>query len=126
MEEKEFNYINVIPLVDIMLVLLTIVLVTATFVVQGSIPVNLPRSKYSKVKHLKNYEIVITKKGEIYFEHRKLNLKDLDKVISSFEKTASVSILADRSAKIQKLVEILDVLKKHRLKRVFIKTELLR
>jgi biopolymer transport protein ExbD len=32
MEEKEFDYINMIPLIDVMLVLLTIVLMTSTFV----------------------------------------------------------------------------------------------
>jgi len=47
MEDREFKDINVIPLVDIMLVLLTIVLITATFVVQGSIPVNLPATRMS-------------------------------------------------------------------------------
>ncbi len=41
MDEKEFDYLNVIPLVDVMLVLLTIVLTTATFVVTGRIPVDL-------------------------------------------------------------------------------------
>ena len=37
MEEKEFDYMNVIPLVDVMLVLLTIVLTTSTFIATGVI-----------------------------------------------------------------------------------------
>lgn len=65
MEEREFKDINVIPLVDIMLVLLTIVLITATFVVQGSIPVQLPTAKSQESKQLKGIEIVITKDGNI-------------------------------------------------------------
>ena len=44
MDEKEFDYLNVIPLVDVMLVLLTIVLTTATFVVTGRIPVDLAQA----------------------------------------------------------------------------------
>ncbi len=124
MEEKEFDYINVIPLVDIMLVLLTIVLVTATFIVQGSIPVSLPQSKYAETKNIKAYQITLTKTGEIYFENRKLDLNGLDQVVASLDKESQISIFADKSAKIQKLVEILDILKKHQLKRVFIKTEL--
>ncbi|WP_038055855.1 ExbD/TolR family protein [Thermodesulfobacterium hydrogeniphilum] len=124
MEEKEFDYINVIPLVDIMLVLLTIVLVTATFIVQGSIPVSLPQSKYAETKNVKAYQITLTKTGEIYFEKRKLDLNGLDQVIASLDKESQISIFADKSAKIQKLVEILDILKKHELKRVLIKTEL--
>ncbi len=124
MEEKEFDYINVIPLVDIMLVLLTIVLVTATFIVQGSIPVSLPQSKYAETKNIKAYQITLTKTGEIYFEKRKLDLNELDQVVASLDKESQISIFADKSAKIQKLVEILDILKKHELKRVLIKTEL--
>ena len=43
-DEQEFNYLNVIPLVDVMLVLLTIVLTTSTFIATGSIQVNLPKA----------------------------------------------------------------------------------
>jgi len=37
------NQINVIPLVDVMLVLLVIVLTTATFVTAGQVPVELTK-----------------------------------------------------------------------------------
>ena len=43
MEEKEFDYINMIPLIDVILVLLTIVLMTSTFIMGGMIRVELPR-----------------------------------------------------------------------------------
>lgn len=42
--EREVNQINVIPLVDVMLVLLVIVLTTATFITTGQIPVNLAKA----------------------------------------------------------------------------------
>ena len=126
MEEKEFNYINVIPLVDIMLVLLTIVLVTATFIVEGSLPVNLPRSKNAEVKNIKAYQIVITKEGEFYFEKRKLSLKELERVIQTLDPEAQISISADKAAAVQKLIEVLDLLKKYGLKEVLIKTEIIR
>ncbi len=86
MEEKEFDYINVIPLVDIMLVLLTIVLVTATFIVQGSIPVRLPTSKHTNIKNIRSFQITITEKGEIFFERRKVKLEELDKEIREKER----------------------------------------
>ena len=126
MEEKEFNYINVIPLVDIMLVLLTIVLVTATFIVEGSLPVNLPRSKNAEVKNIKAYQIVITKEGNFYFEKRKLSLKELERVIQTLDPEAQISISADKAAAVQKLIEVLDLLKKYGLKKVLIKTEIIR
>lgn len=42
--DRELSQINVIPLVDVMLVLLVIVLTTATFITAGQIPVNLAKS----------------------------------------------------------------------------------
>lgn len=42
---KRFDQINMIPFIDIMLVLLAIVLTTATFVSQGLIEVNLPNAQ---------------------------------------------------------------------------------
>ena len=50
MDEKEFDYMNVIPLVDVMLVLLTIVLTTSTFIATGAIPVELPKATASVEK----------------------------------------------------------------------------
>ena len=47
MDEKEFDYLNVIPLVDVMLVLLTIVLTTSTFIATGGIKVDLPKTAAS-------------------------------------------------------------------------------
>ena len=43
--EREIDQINVIPLVDVMLVLLVIVLTTATFISTGQIPVDLAKAK---------------------------------------------------------------------------------
>ena len=43
--ERDIDQINVIPLVDVMLVLLVIVLTTATFISSGQIPVNLAKAK---------------------------------------------------------------------------------
>ena len=44
MDDQGFNNMNVIPLVDVMLVLLTIVLTTSTFIAVGSIQVELPKA----------------------------------------------------------------------------------
>ncbi len=126
MEEKEFNYINVIPLVDIMLVLLTIVLVTATFVVQGSIPVKLPSAKNAEAKNVKSFQITINKRGEVFFEGKKVDFKGLEEIVKSLDKSSQISIFADKSAKIQPLVSVLDILKKYGIKKALIKTELIR
>ncbi len=43
--QRDIDQINVIPLVDVMLVLLVIVLTTATFISSGQIPVSLAKAK---------------------------------------------------------------------------------
>ncbi len=123
MEEKEFSSINVVPFVDIMLVLLTIVLITATFVVQGSIPVNLPQASQKHEENLKSLQIVLTKEGRLFLEGREVSLRELESILQSLEPSTRISIAGDRQASLQSLVSLLDLLKKHRFERVSIRTE---
>ena len=44
MDEKPFESMNMIPFIDIMPVLLTIVLTTSSFIASGRIPLNLPQA----------------------------------------------------------------------------------
>ena len=60
--QRDIDQINVIPLVDVMLVLLVIVLTTATFISSGQIPVNLAKAK--EVGDRKDAPIVITLTAE--------------------------------------------------------------
>ena len=60
--DRELDQINVIPLVDVMLVLLVIVLTTATFITTGQIPVNLAKAKEAGDR--KDVPIVITLNAE--------------------------------------------------------------
>ena len=72
--QKRFDSINVIPFIDIMLVLLVMVLTTATFIKQGVIPVALPTAKASTKedvkKELKSSIIMIAGGREITFGQR--------------------------------------------------------
>ena len=65
--QRDIDQINVIPLVDVMLVLLVIVLTTATFISSGQIPVNLAKAKEVGVH--KDAPIVITLTAEIGRAH---------------------------------------------------------
>jgi len=123
MEDKEFKEINVVPFVDVMLVLLTIVLITATFVVQGSIPVNLPTASSQGETNKKGIEIVITKEGEVLLEGRRIELEELEKILKALEKTSPIEVFADRDAKVQNLVSILDILKREGFAKVSLKSQ---
>ncbi len=111
MEKKEISYINVIPLVDIMIVLLTIVLISASFIVQGNIPVNLPEAESSqKSKKTKEIALTITKEGEIYINKRRVSIKELKKEVEKLPQNTDIIIRADKDAKVDILIKVLDVL----------------
>jgi biopolymer transport protein ExbD len=123
MEEKEFDYINVIPLVDVMLVLLTIVLMTSTFIATGIIPVELPRASKSQEEILKTQTIEIDKNGNIYLNSRPVSLDGLSDSIRSLDRTIPILIRADRDIALQVFVDVLDVVKGLEFKRVSLQTE---
>jgi biopolymer transport protein ExbD len=127
MEEKEFNTMNVIPLVDIMLVLLTIVLTTATFIAQGNLPIKLPQAKQSvSILEEKSYRITLKEDGEIFFENRHLDHDQLKEVLGAINPSSQIVIYSDKKAKVQDLVKILDMLQELNLKKVYLKTELIK
>jgi biopolymer transport protein ExbD len=123
MEEKEFDYINVIPLVDVMLVLLTIVLTTSTFIASGAIPVELPRASKSAEETLKTQTIEIEKNGSIYLNSKPLSLDELKDSIRAMNRDMPMLIRADRELSLQGFVDVLDIVKGLGFKRVSLQTQ---
>lgn len=123
MEDKEFDYMNVIPLVDVMLVLLTIVLTTSTFIATGVIPVELPKASKGSEETLKTLTVEIDKKGIIYLNSRIVSINDIRKNMKSMDKSTPILIRADRDIALQVFVNVLDVVKNLGFKRVSLQTE---
>lgn len=111
MDEKQFDSINVIPLVDVMLVLLTIVLTTTTFIAVGAIPVELPSAENSNVESLQPITIAISHDGTIYLDQEQQGLPDLAILLDQKERTQPVLIRADRDIALQKFVNVMDIIK---------------
>jgi biopolymer transport protein ExbD len=122
-EEREFDYINVIPLVDVMLVLLTIVLTTSTFIASGAIPVELPRASKSSEETLKTQTIEIEKNGGIYLNSRPLSLDELRDSMKPMNREMPILIRADRELSLQGFVDVLDIVKNLGFKRVSLQTQ---
>lgn len=112
-QHKKFDSINVIPFIDIMLVLLVMVLTTATFIKQGVIPVNLPDSKASSKKDIqKEVTVYVNAKGEMYFEKEKVDLETLESKLSNVSKEQTVILRSDKESKFQDFVSVMDILKR--------------
>ncbi|MCW8838842.1 MAG: TonB system transport protein ExbD [Thiovulaceae bacterium] len=121
---KRFDEINVIPFIDIMLVLLVMVLTTATFIKQGVIPVDLPEAKKAdKEKIQKEINIYVNSKGEIFFEKEKVDLKTLKNKLSSISKKQTVVLRSDKESRFQDFVSVMDILKELKHEQLYIVTK---
>ena len=110
---KKFDEINVIPFIDIMLVLLVMVLTTATFIKQGVIPVNLPEAKATDKEDIKKeITVYVNAKGEMFYDKEKVDLATLESKLSKVSKKQTVVLRSDKESKFQDFVHVMDILKK--------------
>jgi biopolymer transport protein ExbD len=72
-DNDEIGYINITPMVDVLLVLLVIFMVTANFLKQESVNINLPRVNAADPNVMKSIQVAITKNGKILMEDTELS-----------------------------------------------------
>lgn len=114
MQLKRFDTINVVPFIDIMLVLLVIVLTTATFVSLGMIPVDLGEAKASNPMNVKkDLVITITKEGAFFFNDKAVENTFVEKELLSYDTQSPVFINCDKHASFEPFVTLLNLLKQH-------------
>ena len=123
MEDREFDYINVIPLVDVMLVLLTIVLTTSTFIATGMISLSLPKASHGQVESLRWQTISIDQAGRIYFNTAEVALEGLGAAIDRLDRETPLVVRADCNIRLQVFIDVLDLLNGRGFKKVTIQTE---
>lgn len=121
---KRFDEINVIPFIDIMLVLLVMVLTTATFVNQGIIPIELPEAKASKKEDTKQeVTVYVNAKGEMFFEKERVDLKALETKLAALSKEQTVVLRSDKESRFQDFVSVMDILKRLKHEQMYIVTK---
>ncbi|MEN6326718.1 MAG: biopolymer transporter ExbD [Syntrophomonas sp.] len=124
MKDKEFDYINVIPLVDIMLVLFTIVLSTSTFIATGMISVSLPKASQARNQAIiKQQTITIDKSGAIYFNTSPVLLEELGTALHKLDRETPIMVRADSYIRLQVFIDVLDLLNCRGFQKVAVQTE---
>jgi len=123
MDEEEFSQLNMIPLVDVMLVLLTIVLTTSTFIARGIIPVDLPRASRGMKETTQPLTIELDRSGAAYWEGQAVSQEHLARKLESQQRTRAVLIRSDREIKLQGFIDVLDLLKGMGFKNVSVLTQ---
>jgi biopolymer transport protein ExbD len=106
--DRELNQINVIPLVDVMLVLLVIVLTTATFITSGQIPVNLAKAAAASEKQNRPLIITITADGELFVNDRSVTDEQLDATLNTHPSESLVLVRADKVTRLERFVTVVD------------------
>jgi biopolymer transport protein ExbD len=121
---KPVSSINVIPFIDIMLVLLAIVLTTATFIAQGKIDVDLPPAVSNQsVPDEEPVELVIDRDEQVYFQQQQVNLSQLRQRLQSLPQTTPITLRVDARVQFARFVAIVDLLKALDLQRLTILTK---
>ena len=122
---KRFDQINVIPFIDIMLVLLAIVLTTATFISQGMIEINLPEAENADAIQQSNekiIEITINAKHEVFFEGEIVSQQALATKLETVNKETPIQLRVDEAVAFKNFVGVIDLFKKNKLEKLTIIT----
>ena len=113
-DDELISGINVTPLVDIVLVLLIIFMVTATYIVRAAIDVELPRVAHGGEQVGTVLAVVVTKSNEVYLDGVHVAEEDLvrrTKEAVARDADARVVISADRAALHGAVVRVIDLVK---------------
>ena len=120
---KPINQINVVPYIDVMLVLLVIFMVTAPLVAPGEIQLPSVGSKLTNPDNPLNVSLkgtTITLTDKLAKTERKVSKDQLvaDVLAAQAGQARPVVIAADKDARYQDVLDILDVLQRSGVKRV--------
>jgi biopolymer transport protein TolR len=112
--KKLMSEINVVPYIDVMLVLLIIFMITAPLLAQ-SVKVDLPQTKAQAIETSKSENIVITvnRKGQYFLDDRPVAsgaLVDLVAARLKAQPKTSVQVRGDREANYGEIVKLMAIL----------------
>lgn len=119
---KKFDEINIIPFIDIMLVLLAVVLITASFISQGKIQVNVPKASNTVTFKSNDLAKLLTvlPTGELFYNDKPISKEQLETEIATWDKSQKVTLKIDATATFQDFVTVTDMLAKNEIKDVAI------
>ncbi|WQT57683.1 TonB system transport protein ExbD [Helicobacter pylori] len=118
--------LNVVPFIDIMLVLLAIVLSVSTFIAQGKIKVSLPNAKNAEKSQPNDQKVVVISVDEhdnIFVDDKPTNLEALSTVVKQTDPKTLIDLKSDKSSRFETFISIMDILKEHNHENFSISTE---
>ncbi len=120
-DDEPISTINVVPLVDIILVVLIIFMVTAPLVLNPVIEINLPNSAVGDDSPQKPFFITVTPDGQLFLNKQLSNLESITAYASDLAKaqpdTAAI-LSADRSVTLDVLTQVISAVKSAGIRKV--------
>ena len=120
--KKKKLKINIIPLIDIIFLMLVFFMLATNFTRNNEVSFSVNNQKQiSNQQNKDQLMILYLKNDKIFFEDKIIKLKDLDNKYfddwnaQSFDK---IVILNDKKSSIQTLLDLMDLIKKHKIKSV--------
>lgn len=120
------NQINVVPYIDVMLVLLVIFMITAPFINPGQI--ELPQVSKTSDPPVQPLEVSIRSDGTLWLrdrarsaEERRVTRNELLKLIAQKQRQnprQAVVIAADKDVRYEAVLEVMDMLQRHEVSRI--------
>lgn len=121
---KKIDSLNLIPFIDIVLVLLVIVLTTASFIEQNRLSVEIPKVKDSPQNSgtiSKDDKIISIKNNNaIFFDDNEVSLEQLRFHISRLPKDTSIVLNGDKASNFDVFVKIMAMLESLNFENLFI------
>lgn len=125
-EPQQLSDINLIPLIDIMLVLMIIFLITAT-VLNPTVPLNLPQTVAQINEQPKTImQISIQADGKIFLDHQTISIAQLEQQFSQQQtatETPNIHLRADKDATYDTIAKVLALASKYQLTHIAFVTE---
>ncbi|MBK5966156.1 energy transducer TonB [Thiocystis minor] len=120
---KRMDQINVIPFIDIMLVLLAIVLTTATFIREGRLEIRLPESASQTGAQVPTaVEIAIDAEGGLFIDAAPLPIEAMGARLATLDRATPIILRVDAATRFDRFVAVVDQLKARQLDRLTILT----
>lgn len=115
-DDEVLAAINIIPFVDIVLVLLVIFMLTSATIVRASLKVELPKAASAGSRVESTLNLVYRKNGELLIDGQTFSSREqaaafVRKAASDNPKVQAV-IAADRGAEYGKVIELIDLIKR--------------
>lgn len=122
MKIKKFDSINMVPLVDVMLVIIVILLSVATFAPQSTTFVDLPQGTTAQKTKPRAIKITIDKANQIYLDAKPIDMKSLGIELDKKAPRTPIEIYCDSGARYEGFAKLLLLLKEKELSDISIVT----